>query len=64
MLKLLFVLWLLTVAAGMALSARGAKQDNARKRALGRRLLLAAAAVVIFGLVVLAYATAVSGAGS
>ena len=61
MLKLLIVVWLVTLMAGMTLSVRGTKQDSARKRALGRRLLLVAMSVVLFCLAVLAYTTAVSG---
>ena len=64
MLKLLFVMWLLTLAAGMSLSVRGAKKGNARKRALGRQLLLVAVSVVVVALGVLTLTVAVSGGGS
>lgn len=63
-LKFLFVVWLLTLAAGMSLSVRGTKQDHAKKRALGRLLLLVAMSVVLVVLGLLTYTVAVSGRGS
>ena len=57
----LFLCWAALVVAGTLLSVRGTKQGNARKRELGRRMLMVAGATVVVGLGAMVYVLAVAG---
>jgi hypothetical protein len=57
----LFLLWLAIVAAGIMLNVKGTRQGNARKRTLGRRLLVVAGLVVLGAVGGMIYLVALEG---
>lgn len=63
MFDVLFLCWAALVVIGAVLSVRGARQGNARKQALGRRLLLVAGISVLVGIGAMIYLVAVAGSG-
>jgi len=57
----LFLLWSLLVVTGAVLSVRGARKGNARRQALGRRLLQVAAVSALVAFAAMIYLVAVAG---
>ena len=59
MFDVVFLGWALLVVTGGVLSVKGTRQGNARKRELGRRLLLVAGVSMLVGIGTMIYVVAV-----